>query len=95
MSDHVTLRNLFSTSAAKAVAGALVIVVFIAVATLARLLKAYDDFTSEAFSATGAVVLLVFVNIVVISLVIGLLVGLLKPPNPFAYALVVEAAESL
>jgi len=89
MSDHVTLRKLLRTSKAKAVGSALLIGAFIAVATLARLLQAYDDFRSEAFSAEVAILLLIAVNIVVIGIAIAVLVALLKPPNKFAYAFVV------
>lgn len=89
MSDHFTLRKLFSTSRLKAVGIALGIGALAAVATLARLLTAYDDFRSEALSATGWVLALVGANILVIGIVIVALVGLLKPPNKFAYAVVV------
>lgn len=89
MSDHVTLRKLLQTSKAKAIGSALLIAAFIAVATLARLLRAYDDFRSEAFSAEVAILLLIAVNIVVMGVVIAILVAVLKPPNKFAYAFVV------
>lgn len=89
MADHTTLRGTLKKSKGRGLLAALVIVVFIAAATIARLIGAYDDFLSEAFSVEWAVLALIGVNIVAMGIAIAVLVGVLKPPNVFAYAIVV------
>jgi len=89
MADHMSLRGALKRSKGRGLLAVLVIVVFVAVVTVARLMGAYDDFLSEAFSVEWAVLLLIAVNVVVMGIAIAFLVAVLKPPNVLAYAIVV------